>query len=401
MTTTASPRLDEQFAQPQPSRSPVRLRNSQLASTVAVLLFALVAIGQLLQLRSDLADRPQLTTQGVRISQLQAELVRAERIAAIGPLGGKSTDELDASLGTASTLVVQAAAAGADPTQLAAVNTALGEYGYQLRQAASGSDASRIPEFLADADRILADSLQPALQQLASGVGQQAAGADWLGWALGAGGVVVICVLGWAWFQASRLSHRVINPGLAIGVILVVGMIVLVVNAVGAATTGASSDALQRAAGIARIQIGVETSAKLQARAVLTKQFPADAAKAELAARDAATRGVDNTTPDAVRLASSTAVGNLKDSAGLLAKSSWAPAAAILLGMDGSSLPKNLTALAQASNTAMDDLLAGAKSAPDAESISIVVVAVAVALLAAASAVAVIWGIGARLKEYQ
>lgn len=401
MTTTAPPRLDEQFPTPQPSRSPGRLRNSQLAATAAVLLFALVAIGQLLQLRSDLADRPQLTTQGVRLSQLQAELVRAGRIAAVGPIGGKDTAELDASLASASALVIEAAAAGADPAQLTAVNTALGTYGYQLRLAASGTDVSRSPEYLADADRTLTTSLQPALDGLSSGVDQQAAAAGWLGWALGAGGVAVLCVLVWAWFQSSRLSHRAVNPGLAIAVVLVAVMTVLVVNAAGAAGAGGSTDALQRAAGLARIQIGVETSAKLQAQAVLAKRFPADAAKAELAARDAATKGIDNTTPNDVRRASSTAVDNLKDSAELLAKASWAPAGAVLLGMDGSSLPKNLTALDKATDAEMDQLLSDAQAAPAAQSTGILVAAIAVALMAAAAAVTVIWGIGTRLREYQ
>jgi hypothetical protein len=400
-TTTTTPGLDQQFEPPAPSRSPGRLRNYQLAAAAAVLLFALVAIGQLLQVRSDLADRPQLTTQGVRVNQLQAELVRAGRIAAVAPLGGKGDGELEASLATASALVVQAAAAGADPTQLATVNAALGTYGHQLRQAAGGTDAGRVPELLADADRTLTESLQPALTGLSSGVDRQAAGADWLGWALGAGGVLVLCVLAWAWFQSSRLSHRAVNPGLAIAVVLVVGMTVLVVNAAGTASAGASTDALQRAAGLARIEIGVETSAKLQAQAVLAKQFPAESAKAELAARNAATKGVDNTTPDSVRRASSTAVDTLKESAELLAKASWAPAGAVLLGTDGSSLPKNLTALSQASDTAMNDLLSDAEAAPSATSSSLLVVAAAVALLAAAAAVGVIWGIGVRLREYQ
>jgi hypothetical protein len=402
VTTTSTPRAaDQQFDRPEPSRSPARLRNSQLAATAVVLLFALVAIGQLLQLRSDLADSPQLATQGVRVSQLQAELVRAGRIAAIAPIAGKGTDELDASLATASALVVQAAAAGADPARLATVNAALGSYGHTLRQAASGTDASQLSGLLTEADRILTDSLQPALTELSSGVNQQASGAGWLGWALGAGGVAVLCVLAWAWILSSRLSHRAINPGLAVAVILVVGMVVLVVNAAGAATAGAGSDAVQRAAGLARIQVGVETSAKLQAQAVVAKRFPAEAAKAELAARTTATKAVDNTTPDDVRRASSTAVENLKDSADLLAKSSWVPAATALVGTDASSLPNNLTALGEASDRAMDDLLTDAQAAPEAEASSIIVVAVAAALLAAAGAVAVIWGIGARLREYQ
>lgn len=401
MTTPAPTRVaEDQFGKPQPSRSPARLRNSQLAATAAILLFALVAVGQLLQLRSDLADRPQFATQAVRVSQLQAELVRAGRIAAIAPIGGKDTAELEMSLATASALVVQAAAAGADPAQLATVNAALGTYGHQLRQAASGTEATRLPALLAEADKTLTNVLQPTLEELASGVGQQAAAAGWLGWALGAGGAAVLCVLAWAWIQSSRLSHRAINPGLAAAVIVVIGMIVLVVNAAGTAT-GAGSDAVQRAAGLARIQVGVETSAKLQAQAVVAKRFPVDTAKAELAARDAATKSVDNTTPDDVRRASSMAVDNLKDSAELLAKSSWTPAAGVLLGLDGSSLPTNLKALADASDVAMDELLTDAQSAPAAESASIIVVAVAVALLAAAGAVGVIWGIGVRLREYQ
>lgn len=402
MTTTAATRAAQaQFDKPEPSRSPARLRNSQLAATAAILLFALVAIGQLLQLRSDIAGGPQLAAQGVRVSQLQAELVRAGRIAAVTPIGGKDTAELDASLAAASALVVEAAAAGADPGKLATVNAALGSYGHTLRQAASGTDASQVPGLLTEADRILTDSLQPALAELPSGVDQQAAGAGWLGWALGGGGAAVLCVLAWAWFQSSRLSHRVINPGLAAAVIVVIGMIVLVVNAAGTASVRAGSDTLQRAAGLTRIQVGVETSAKLQAQAVVAKQFPAETAKAELAARTTATRAVNDTTPDDVRRAASTADDNLKDSAELLAKSSWVPAAAVLLGMDGSSLPSNLTALAEASDNAMADLLTEAQAAPAGAATSLIVVAVAVALLAAAAAVAVIWGIGTRLREYQ
>lgn len=403
MTTTDSPRVDDQqFPQPQPSRSPARLRNNQLAATVAVLLFALVAIGQVLQLRSDLADRPQYTAQGVRVSQLEAELARAGRLAAIAPLGGKSSTELEESLQTASGLVVRAAAAGADADRLAGVNAALGEYSSLLRRAATGSDPSGTAQLLSAAETVLTDSLQPALEELASGIGAQAAGAAWLGWAFAAGGIAVICVLGWAWFRSSQLSHRVISPGLAIAAVLVAAMTVLVVTTItGTAGSGGSTDALRQAAGLARVQIGVETSARLQAQAVIAKQFTAEQAKAELAARQTTTKAVDNTTPDEIRRASSTAVDNLKDSAELLAKAAWADATASLLGTDGTSLPKNLTALATSCTTASDELVQDAADAPSSQSITLVIVAVGIALLAAAAAVAIDWGIGARLKEYQ
>ena len=400
MTITAPTGVEEQFPRPEPSHSPARLRNHQLAAVVAILVFALLAVGQLLQLRSDLFDQPQLTTQAVRISQLQAELARAGRLAAVASLAGTGSTELEASLKTATTLVVQAASAGADADRLGVVNASLGNYSHLLRQAATSS-APTTTTLLASADKVLTDSLQPALQELQAGIGQRAAEANWLGWALAAGGVAVIAVIAFGWIRSSRLSHRVINPGLAIAAILVAGMTVLVVNSVATTGAGVSTGAVQEASGLTRVQPAVETSARLQAEAVLAKGFTADQAKAEEAARTTASKAIDNSTPDDVRLASSTAVDSLKDSAALLAKSSWTQAAGILTGTSGSTLPNNLAALAKACTTAGDELVASAEAAPQGQATSMVVTAVAAGLLAAAAAVAVIWGIAARLKEYQ
>ena len=401
MSATIAADVEEQIPHPEPSRSPARLRNHQLAAAVAVLLFGLVAIGQLLQLRSDLFDQPQLTTQAVRISQLQAELDRAGRLAAVSSVARAGSAELDSSLKTAAALVVQTAAAGADTGRLATVNASLGEYAHLLRQAASASDQTKAPALLASADKELTGTLQPALAELQAGIGQQAAAAGWLGWALAAGGIAVIAVIALGWCRASQLSHRVINPGLAIATVLVAGLTVLVVGTATSASAGADPGAMRQAAGLAAVQSGVETSAKLQAQAVLSTRFTADQATAEEAARTSSSKAIDDSTPDDIRLASSMALDNLKDSAALLSKSSWTQAAGVLTGASGSTLPTNLAALAKACTTAGDELVTSAQDAPQGTAISLVVAAVGAGVLAGAAAVAVIWGFAARLKEYQ
>lgn len=401
MTVTPAPDVEEQFPRPEPSRSPARLRNHQFAAAAAVVLFALVALGQVLQLRTDLSDQPQLTTQAVRVSQLQAEVVRAGRIAATAAVAGASTEPLEASLRTATGLVVQAAAAGADPDKLATVNASLGQYASLLRRAATGSDPAGTAQLLTQADAVLKTSLQPGLADLTATIGQDGSASAWLGWAIGAGGALVLFVLGWGWLRSSQLSHRVINPGLAIAAVLVVGMTVLAINAVAIGGARADTDALRTASSLATIQSGVETSAKLQAQAVAAKQFPADQAKAEEAARSAASRAIDNDTPTDVRRASSMAVDNLKDSAALLSKSSWTQVAGALAGTSGSSLPSNLTALDKACTTASNDLVTAAAAAPAGTATTLVITAVGIGALGGAAAVAVIWGFAARLKEYQ
>jgi hypothetical protein len=145
----------------------------------------------------------------------------------------------------------------------------------------------------------------------------------------------------------------------------------------------------------------VETSARLQAEAVLATRFTADQAGAEETARTASSKAIDNSTPDDVRLAASTAVDNLKDSAALLAKSSWTQAAAVLTGSSGSTLPNNLSALDKACTAAGDELVTSAEAAPQGAAITLLVAAVGVGVLAGAAAVAVIWGFATRLKEYQ
>jgi hypothetical protein len=402
MTLTSSPDVEEQFPRPEPSHSPALLRNHQFAAAVAVLLFGLVALGQLLQLRADLSDQPQLTTQAVRISQLQAEVTQAGRLAAVAAVGGTGSTELEASLKAASTLVVQAAAAGADAGRLAAINASLGEYAHLLRQAAAtGSEPAKASTLLTSADKVLTGSLQPALSELQAGIGQQAAAANWLGWALAAGGIAVIAVIAWGWFRSSQLSHRVINPGLAIATVLVAGLTVLVVGTATSASGAASSDAVRQAVDLVSVQSGVETSARLQAEAVLATRFTADQVSAEEEARMTSSKAIDESTPDDVRLAASTAVDNLKDSAALLAKSSWTQAAAILTGASGSTLPNNLSALDKACTAAGDELVTSAEAAPQGAAITLLVAAVGVGVLAVAAAVAVIWGFAARLKEYQ
>jgi hypothetical protein len=248
---------------------------------------------------------------------------------------------------------------------------------------------------------VLKASLLPGLNDLTTTISKHGAGSPWLGWAVGAGGVVVLFVLGWGWLRSSQLSHRAINPGLAVAAVLVAGMTVLAVNAVAIGGAGASSEALRTASSLATIQSGVETSAKLQAQAVVTKQFTTDQAKAEETARSTTTKAIDNDTPTDVRRASSMAVDNLKDSAALLSKSSWTQVAGVLTGTSGSSLPNNLAALDKACTSASNDLVAGAAAAPADTATTLVITAVGIGVLGGAAAVAVIWGFAARLKEYQ
>ena len=299
-------------------------------------------VGTLLitQQGSDLESAPRLAAQAARLGEVQTRLLGAATLAAEGVLkgDGATTSQATAAgtrVGESVGLLVEAATARPqDAAALATLSREVIAYGITLR-AADGRDTATARDLLEKAGKQLDDRVLPDLATLEQALASEAS-AGTLGWAcvMPVLGFATAAFLVWVSWVIAQRSRRVLNLGLvgALVAVLVITWVTVSAQQSTAVATGQSRGVqFTRVTGLNEASTQADTARRLQAEALLARNWPATTAKAVTSALDAAEKATDT---NAAR--SALADYRKADSAlaALMAKADWAAANKLALSSD-------------------------------------------------------------------
>ena len=394
----------------QTSRDTPRLIAGLIAvSVVAALLLGAVGAWQLLAARQASLAAAHNTEQLIRVQSIQTALLHADAIATNAFLVGglepeQQRADYDQSIADASVLITEAAEAQpADRESLARLNTAVAGYAAQIELARS-NNRQGYPigsEYLREASADLRSTAMPLLDNLVQANSDRAQAELFNNGPTGLLLVGLLCLAAMvvASVLAARRFRRVLNPGLALGLVLMivalsVGGATLNSRAADGATISAGSFATVRSLATARIS-GNDAKA-YESLTLIARGSGAAYQKSWQQAADRVTDALGSGTParsawDAYT-AQHTAVRKADDGG------SWDAAVASATG--GGKANQAFGAYDSAAKAALDaaSLRTGADLAQSGR--GTLPAAIVVMVLTLAAAVLSAWGLSKRMREY-
>lgn len=386
-------------------------RRLGLARLVLVGIALLLGVGSAVT-AAQLGQRESLAevhaAQYVRITTVETHLLTAQAAAARASLSGGDgqREEVSGALDQAATLLVEVAAAQTDdPAELASISHDLRHYSDALGRALLQRDSAAGRTALTGADAILHDDLLPAVQQLQAAHGAvSTSGVAWWMWLLPVGAWLgVAAIVGVAWFVA-RMSHRIINPGLAIAAI---ATLVLAISSgsliAGHADpdTGSVGGAFSHVESLTKAQRSTAGAAALLANGVATQSWTSQDSELYASLLDTADAALDPVTDPGVSARLDTFRAAAAITLAHAEAAEWDDAATSLVADSGEHpAPAAAGFLAQVA-ASIDDALSDLSGAIRLQSGQTVGFAVLAVVCAVVSAVASAWGLQQRLKEYR
>ncbi len=394
-------------AAPAPSRTPRFLRRLQVLVALAAVLAGALATWVIVDLRADLATSAQAARQYATLGQVHHALNSAADHAARSVLadetaGGQRAKVAGEDLAAAAGLLVDAARAHPEDAQaLNAISQQVSRYAQALAPALGGPDHARALSQLAAADTQLDKALEQ-IETMQAGLSDQAAARpltqSWaiVVWPLVAGLAVVV----WASWALARLSHRVVNLGVAgtaLAIVLVATM------ALGAQASAADAFRVSRTEQFASVVNtaaavdGLDRAQRVLTSAVLRQSWGSgpdgDYADALAGARKAAAAEAlpSLSSYDAAKVALATQ----------MTKRDWAGAAKSLNATSDTALDSLADEFRQAAGSRTSASLAEAEAAPRGAGNVMAAQLVFAILFALAGAALGALGIDRRLQEYR
>lgn len=392
----SAPRLTENTVPvPPPSQGRRKLRQLQTAAVSAMLALGLISAIQLFDLRAQLASAPNITAQYAHLATVQTNLVEAGNFAALRSLGDSSAD-IEGRLDQASAELVQAAAQRpADREILAQIGSVASNYGALLVRAQSSTNPVQA---LAKADAVLDNQILPKLESLRAALKSESTQRSWsfnslvlLAAAVAAAGVLI-----WSSVQLARRTHRLVNPGLVVALIITAVLGAISASAISEAY---SADAASRGTKFKQVSALADGELVLgelrrsQTRTTLTRALPTNPVKEQKALL---TKLSSNATLPTVETKAAVSAHRAVTTA--VSKSSWSEATKLLTAAETTATADSFAMTVQ--TLAAKAITASAQRPTEAAN-SLVAEAIFLPLLALGGAGLAFWGVSLRLREYR
>lgn len=404
-TASAAPAPRRRTATP---RSVRRLRRLQAAAVALLLAFgALVVTALAISFNASIRAAESLTQYerlgGARVQALEVQ--QAANTWALTPtdaVRNTVTEELT----TLATTLADASAVDADRDRIVPLTGALVHYSMTLQDAlnAKGEASAAL---LAQADSQLSKELLQPLESATAAAADRMAGeltANWLGWVIGgavvaAGGLVGVLI------ALARVSHRYLNPGVALALLCALGSV-----AVLTLTTNAASGAASGFADGSRAEVDAVANVRQQLHQARADELLAVGLRAAggtyqqrwttsiTAARRALVALPTSTSAVADLDAYSTAHQKVVAATG---RSQWDTATGLVTGTGAGTAGKTFNSVDGSLNTINANLRGPAISAVRSVENAVVGGIAGVIVLTLGGVWLAVWGVARRLEEYR